>query len=70
MSAATNGIGFHVEAHDNRLGWRRASRVMDTKGEARDALKVANDSAAADAKARGTVDLVQRRWYESLEGFA
>lgn len=70
MRAAANGIGFELQSYDNRLGWRRASRVMVTKGEARAALKVANDNAAADAKARGTVDLVQRRWYESLEGFA
>lgn len=69
MSAATNGIGFEVQSHDTRLGWRRASRVMNTQSEAQTALKVANDSAAADASARGTVDMVERRWFESLEGF-
>lgn len=66
---AANGIGFHVEALDNIMGWRRSSKVMDTKGEARSALKVANEAAAADAQARGTVDKVERRWQESLRGF-
>lgn len=66
---ATNGIGFHVECHDNIMGWRRSSKVMDTEGEAQAALKVANEAGAADAKARGTVDKVNRRWQESLRGF-
>ena len=66
---AVNGIGFHVESHDNRMGWRRSTKIMDTQGEAKDALKTANDDAAADAKARGTVDKVERRWQESLRGF-
>lgn len=67
---ASNGIGFHVEAYDTIMGWRRASKVMDTDVEAKAALKVANETAAVDAKAHGTVDKVERRWYESLKGFA
>lgn len=67
---ATNGFGFHVECLDNRMGWRRSSKVMATKAEAEAALIVANDDAEADAKASGHVDLVERRMYESLEGFA
>lgn len=66
---ATNGIGFHVESSDNIMGWRRSSKVMDTPVEAQAALKVANEHAAADAKARGTEDKVERRWQESLRGF-
>ena len=53
---AANGIGFHVEAHDNILGWRRATRIVATRGEAQALL----DKMPADA--------VQRRVYESLEG--
>jgi hypothetical protein len=64
--SAVNGAGYEVQALDNRMGWRRASKIMGTQAEAEAALKAMNDRAAADAAARGTVDKVERRWFESL----
>lgn len=34
MSKATNHHGWQVEALDTRMGWRQASRVVDTEAEA------------------------------------
>lgn len=31
---ATNSTGWQVEALDQRMGWRQASRVVDTEAEA------------------------------------
>ena len=66
---ATNHLGYHVEALDNRMGWRRASKIVPTALEADNLLADAVSKAAADAAARGTVDTVERRSFESLAGF-
>lgn len=53
--SATNGIGFEVQAYDNHLGWRRASRVFKTMDEAKAAME------------KWPVAGVGLRVYESLE---
>lgn len=51
---ATNGVGFEVQAYDNRMGWRRASKVVATVEQA-EAMLMAIPP-----------DGISRRVYESL----
>lgn len=51
---ATNGVGYEIQAYDNRMGWRRASVVVAT-AEIAEAMLVAI-----------APDGVSRRVYESL----
>jgi hypothetical protein len=69
MTKATNSLGFEIQEYSNVSGWRRTSAIMGTKAEAQAALALAIENAAADATARGTVDTLERRWFESLAGF-
>lgn len=53
--SATNSKGWEIQAYDNRMGWRQASKTFSAKHE---------DVAALD---KIKPDTVARRVYEVLE---